>query len=136
MFIGYPDGLYDELNLTPIARKGITATPLHLDYGGDPAFLIDATVFPGSSGSPVFAAPNAIRSNENRDLMLIASRMMLLGVLSSGFVTMEQGKIKPGPIPPPQGMAIEVEQMIGLGYVYKSSTVLETVENYVEKYVE
>lgn len=135
IFIGYPDGLYDELNLTPIARKGITATPLHLDYGGQPVFLIDATVFPGSSGSPVLAAPNTIRSNENRDIALVGSQMMLLGVLSSAFFTTEQGKIESGPIPTPQGMSIEVEQMIDLGYVYKSSTVLETIEDFEEKYV-
>ena len=98
-------------------------------------FLIDATVFPGSSGSPVLAAPNTIRSNENRDIALVGSQMMLLGVLSSAFFTTEQGKIESGPIPTPQGMSIEVEQMIDLGYVYKSSTVLETIEDFEEKYV-
>lgn len=94
LFIGYPDGHYDPLNYTPIARKGITATPLQLDFAGDPAFLIDATAFPGSSGSPVFAAPHTIRSNENRDINIVGSQMMLLGVLSAGFVTTEEGKIK------------------------------------------
>ena len=54
MFVGYPSGIYDEVNLLPIIRKGVTATPLHVDYNGKPIFLIDASVFPGSSGSPVF----------------------------------------------------------------------------------
>lgn len=139
MFIGYPDGLYDPLNYTPIARKGITATPLQLDFGGDPAFLIDATAFPGSSGSPVFAAPHTIRSNENRDINIVSSQMMLLGVLSAGFVTTEEGKIKYGPIEPERsktrsGVSVEVEQMIDLGYVYKSSTVLEAVEDYIKQF--
>lgn len=39
MFIGYPDALYDPLNLTPIVRRGSTATPLQLDYGGGTRIL-------------------------------------------------------------------------------------------------
>ena len=46
--------MYDQVNLIPITRTGMTATPLQLDYDGRPSFLIDASVFPGSSGSPVF----------------------------------------------------------------------------------
>jgi S1-C subfamily serine protease len=55
MFIGYPDGIYDVKHLMPIVRRGITATPFEIDYNGEPKFLIDASVFPGSSGSPVFS---------------------------------------------------------------------------------
>lgn len=139
IFIGYPDGLYDEINLTPIARKGITATPPQLDYGGDPVFLIDATVFPGSSGSPVFAAPNTIRSNEDRDTMIVGSQMMLLGVLSEAFFTTESGKIESSDIPGSQEMSgeksVKIKQMIDLGYVYKSTTVLETIADFEKKYV-
>jgi hypothetical protein len=40
IFIGYPNALYDEVNLTPIMRTGTTATPIVLDYNGLPAFLI------------------------------------------------------------------------------------------------
>jgi len=53
-FVGYPRGLFDTVNLTPIIRRGTTATPVQLDYCGMPAFLVDASIFPGSSGSPVF----------------------------------------------------------------------------------
>lgn len=49
IFIGYPVGMYDQVNLIPITRTGMTATPLQLDYNGRPSFLIDASVFPGSS---------------------------------------------------------------------------------------
>ncbi len=54
LFVGYPSGVYDGANNLPIFRKGITATCLTIDYEGRPIFLIDASVFPGSSGSPVF----------------------------------------------------------------------------------
>lgn len=53
-FVGYPNGLFDTANFLPIARRGQTATPLQNNYRGEPAFLIDASVFGGSSGSPVF----------------------------------------------------------------------------------
>ena len=32
LFIGYPNGLYDAVNLMPIARRGTTATHPYLDY--------------------------------------------------------------------------------------------------------
>ena len=53
-FIGYPSGLYDEKNKYTIIRQGITATPIWNNFKGEDVFLIDAGVFPGSSGSPVF----------------------------------------------------------------------------------
>ena len=34
--VGYPNGLIDPVHLLPIVRKGITATPLEVDYGGKP----------------------------------------------------------------------------------------------------
>jgi hypothetical protein len=55
-FMGFPNGRWDNVNRTPIIRRGITATPAPLKFDGKSAFLIDASVFPGSSGSPVFIA--------------------------------------------------------------------------------
>ena len=54
VFIGYPNGVWDEVNNLPVVRKGITATPIAVDFRGKKQFLVDASVFPGSSGSPVF----------------------------------------------------------------------------------
>ena len=51
--VGYPNGIYDQVNNLPVVRRGITATPYAVDYEAKPQFLIDASVFPGSSGSPV-----------------------------------------------------------------------------------
>lgn len=55
-FMGFPDGRWDSVNKTPIIRRGVTATPVTLPFDGKPEFLIDASVFPGSSGSPLFVA--------------------------------------------------------------------------------
>lgn len=54
IMIGYPIGLRDYINNTPIARTGVTATIPKLDYQGLNEFLIDIAAYNGSSGSPVF----------------------------------------------------------------------------------
>jgi hypothetical protein len=41
LMIGYPSGIWDEANNLPIIRKGITATPLKVDYKNMKEFLID-----------------------------------------------------------------------------------------------
>ena len=38
IFVGYPVGLYDQHNLLPITRRGITATHPRIDYEGRPIF--------------------------------------------------------------------------------------------------
>ena len=58
IFVGYPQGIYDRKNNLPIIRSGIIASALHIDYDGKGQFLIDAQVFRGSSGSPVFVTQN------------------------------------------------------------------------------
>lgn len=54
LMMGYPDSIIDLHNNLPVVRKGITATPVKYNFQGDPAFLIDSSVYGGSSGSPVF----------------------------------------------------------------------------------
>lgn len=57
-FIGYPRGLIDNFNLTPILRKSNFATVYTMNFNNTNQFLIDGSVFPGSSGSPVFVKNN------------------------------------------------------------------------------
>lgn len=54
VIVGYPDDIWDQVNNFPIFKKGVTATHPKIDYEGRPEFLIDAAIYPGSSGSPVF----------------------------------------------------------------------------------
>lgn len=82
LFFGYPNDLYDAVNLTPIARRGTTATPVALDWNDEPAFLIDAAVFPGSSGSPVFVLDRGHRvTREGR--VVGSTRLVLAGVVAA-----------------------------------------------------
>lgn len=55
--IGYPKGFYDELNLFPILKSGIIASRWNAHFNGNPFFLIDVKLFPGSSGSLVITRP-------------------------------------------------------------------------------
>lgn len=60
LVIGYPHGYYDELNKFPIVKSGIIASKWGANFEGDPCFLIDAKLFPGSSGSLVITKPTFI----------------------------------------------------------------------------
>lgn len=134
LFIGYPDGKFDRHNLTPIIRRGTTATSLELDYGGDPTFLIDASVFPDSSGSPVFIADMAKYKDKAGNLRVGGRRAWFLGVVSSVFYRWEDGKIDVDPISATRGISIKSQEMLDLGVAYKSSTVIETIEDFIQAY--
>ena len=84
-FIGYPSGLYDEKNKISIIRQGITATPIWNEFKGENVFLIDAGVFPGSSGSPVFIYNQG--SYPTKDGITIGSRLHFVGIISQTMLT-------------------------------------------------
>ncbi len=129
VFIGYPKGIFDKKNLLPVARRGITATPMHVDYNGLPTFLIDASVFPGSSGSPVFIAhEGAIRKGK---AITIGARAYFLGVVASAHYSVERGHIIIESTPTGQTAVPLTQQLLNLGIVFKASTVLETIEDFV-----
>ena len=70
-FIGYPSGLIDTQNLTPLMRRCSFSSIYSEDFSGEPVFIIDGSVFPGSSGSPVFH---------------VGEKISLLGIISSAVV--------------------------------------------------
>ena len=80
IFIGYPSGLYDNTNKTPLARRGITATPIWNNFKGNESFLVDAGVFPGSSGSPVFIYNRG--TYPTKDGISVGNRIMFVGIMS------------------------------------------------------
>lgn len=70
-FIGYPSGLIDTQNLTPLMRRCSFSSIYSEDFSREPVFIIDGSVFPGSSGSPVFH---------------VGSKVSLLGIVSSSVI--------------------------------------------------
>ncbi len=122
LFVGYPNGIYDSANNLPIARRGITATALSVDYEGRPVFLIDASVFPGSSGSPVFLySPSARLSRQGA----IGRRQFhWLGIVAEVFFEEEFGFLDSDSM----DVKIKTKQMIDLGIVFKARVVVEAIE--------
>ena len=131
IFIGYPNTIYDSKNLLPIIRKGITATPLFMNYEGRPFFLIDASVFRGSSGSPVFIYNYGSYCTSEGN-MVIGSRIYFVGVVSQVLIREERGKIEFIEIPTSQIPTIKTEQLLNLGIVIKSAAIVETIEEFLK----
>ena len=129
LFIGYPSGIHDSSHNLPVARRGLSATPYTVDYEGHPVFLIDASVFPGSSGSPVFLYN--IGNWRSSQASVAGDRVLFLGVLSSVFCRQEDGTIKAREVPTRVEPYVETKQMIDLGVVYKSRTVREAITHFL-----
>jgi len=119
--IGYPNGLFDQLSRLPIARRGQTATPIFNDYNRLPAFLIDASVFPGSSGSPVVLFDRGTFTTRD-GITQVGSRLALLGVVAAVHTRRVNGVVQMVDA----GVA-SFDDVIDLGIVFKASAVQETV---------
>lgn len=96
--IGYPDGIWDEFNNMPVVRNGITATPLHLDFRNEPTFLIDAAIYGGSSGSPVYLFNRGSYPQKDGGIC-IGNRLKLVGIVSAVFQHIVTGEVKIFPVP-------------------------------------
>lgn len=126
-FIGYPNGVWDSKNLLPVARRGTTASPIEVDFEGDPRFLIDASVFGGSSGSPVFILNQGAWATKEGSLVS-GSRFYFVGVVAAVFYRTHLNQIVPVPIPTQVQPMVQQQEMIDLGIVFKARTVVEAIE--------
>jgi len=135
--IGYPSSIYNEKNTYPILRQGVISTnPIEKFYFGKEyqkkydlpeyidGFLIDASIFPGSSGSMVYYYPpklpitKGIRglSSGNVD-RTYRKTPFLIGIISGSFQRIEFG----------------YEQSIDLATVYSYKAIKETIDNFIYK---
>lgn len=127
LFIGYPNALWDTKNNLPVMRRGITATPISIDFQGRPQFLVDVSMFPGLSGSPVFIY-NTGSFQQKGNAMVVGSRIFFLGVIASLSYRQEGGRIELVTLPTTALSMTDLQKMINLAVVFKARTVLETVE--------
>lgn len=79
---GYPKGFYDNINLFPIVKSGIIASRWGSGFMGDPCFLIDARLFPGSSGSVVLSKPIDFVIVDGQLMLANEKQFAFLGVFS------------------------------------------------------
>jgi len=119
-FVGYPEGWRDELHNLPLVRSGTVASLPRLNFDGRAEFVIDAQVFPGSSGSPVFAR--------------IGNQARLVGVVAE---TAQRAAPVEGP--PTILGAFSVQEVMGLGIVIRATQIprlLGEIRRIVEERVE
>lgn len=121
-FIGYPDDRYDTTNNLPLVRQGMIASHPKYDYNGTPTFIIDAQVFPGSSGSPVFI-DLTYENIKNGHIVVGGKRnIKLLGIVAQTMVRNNQLKAVPA------GTKFYVQDVLGLGIVFKATTIKELID--------
>ena len=90
--IGYPMGFYDEVNLFPVLKSGIIASRWGSNFQGLPCFLIDAKLFPGSSGSIVISKPVDVVVENGQIFHAKEKQFALLGVYSGEYGTSQEGE--------------------------------------------
>lgn len=121
-FIGYPNGLFDSSTFLPIVRRGHSATALNVDYEGKPIFLIDASVFPGSSGSPVFLwTPSGTADKFGNIALGGPGKVLFLGVVAAVY----QRQV---PVLASAGSQPFVNDALDIGIVYKATAVRDLVD--------
>lgn len=131
VFVGYPHGYYDSKNLLPLARKGITSTPINVDFEGNPIFLVDASVFSGSSGSPVFIHQKGIGLQNEPDGIYFKTTdiIFFVGIIARTLLR-DPFKIKAQQT---NNTILEKDQIpLNLGVVYKAKTIDETIEHWIK----
>jgi S1-C subfamily serine protease len=132
LFVGYPSGIRDDTNLLPIARRGYTATPYVVDFNGLPVFLIDASVFPGSSGSPVLVFDQGMFST--RAATVAGSRIHFLGLVSEAYFQQHEGQVEFQKIPSQLLATYKTTQALNLGAVVKARAIFALIDEVIKNH--
>jgi hypothetical protein len=114
-FIGYPRGLSDQKNNLPIIRRGITSTPIWNHFNGKNIFLIDASSFPGSSGSPVFIFNQGMYAKGTS--LIAGMRILYCGILTETIKHKSQ----------------DGDEYLNLGAVVNAMQVTITINDFMRK---
>lgn len=118
----YPKGFYDQANKFPIVKSGIVASAWGLPFNGKPIFLIDAQLFPGSSGGLVISKPSNITMIDEQLAYSKTKQFAFLGVYSGEPVNPEAFRVGSTPI----------KGSYGLGNVWYSYLVPDIIKNGVQ----
>ena len=110
-FIGYPENRFDVTHNLPLLRKGCIASAPNVDFNGKRQFLIDAQVFQGSSGSPVFA--------------LTGGEFKIAGVISQTMIETTGLLCRPFPLPAP----LRSSRLLGSGSFFKAVLLRELLNH-------
>lgn len=117
----YPKGFYDRVNKFPIVKSGIVASSWGSFFNGLPVFLIDAPLFPGSSGGVVISKPVNIAIIDGKIAHNPTKQFVLLGVYSGEPVYTNKIAI--------DDMVIIQNKSFGLGNVWYSSLIPDIISS-------
>jgi len=133
---GSPNGLWDEKNNLPLIRKGITASHAVVDFNKESVGVVDLSVFPGSSGSPLLIINTGGYSDKKGNHYVGANRVIFIGILYAGPILNQKGEISIQEIPTQQKAIATTPLMINLGYYIKSKEMFvlkKMAENLINK---
>lgn len=127
VFIGFPNGIWDSKNGLPVVRRGVTASPAEIDFEGRPQFLIDASVFGGSSGSPLFSYKSGAYL-KNGSLMS-GPTVRFIGVVTAVFFKTDTNGVRQLPVPTLHNQVVDNREMLDLGVITKARCVSELCDH-------
>ena len=94
LVVGYPKGFYDEVHNLPIVRNASIASAYGVPFKRNPFFLVDSSLHPGTSGSPVFTVPKNMQTKKGGGFEIGgAPKWYFLGVNSGEFGEMQLNAI-------------------------------------------
>ncbi len=114
-FLGFPCGMRGKKKNFPICRKGIIAR-LDEETLEDNCIFLDAPVFPGNSGGPVFYKPTILRIEGTRYF----NKSIFLGVATGYFYREEQD---------PAEKIKSSESHLGLAKIITSDAIIKTIDD-------
>lgn len=114
----YPYEFYDKYNKFPIIKSGIIASSWNSDFNGTPLFLVDANLFPGSSGGLVLSKPIDVALIDGKLMHSKEKQFALLGVYSGQYMYNSRDKY-----------GREQKEAFGLGMVWYSRLIPEIIKN-------
>lgn len=121
-FVGYPAGRFDTSNNLPLMRIGMIASHPKFDFNGKPQFVIDAQVFPGSSGSPVYI-DLTYEYFRNGRIVVGERKLKLLGIVAQTMIRNNELQAVPS------STNYVTQEVMGLGIVFKSTAIKELVDS-------
>ncbi len=117
----YPKGFYDKVNKFPIVKSGIVASFWGANFNGLPLFLVDAPLFPGSSGGVVISKPTNIAMIDGKLMHNTTKQFVLLGVYSGEPVFINRVEV--------DDMVIIQNKSFGLGNVWYAQLIPDIIGN-------
>jgi len=128
--VGYPYNFFDSVNYLPIYKTGSIASDPAINFQDNPLFIVDASIYPGMSGSPVFLIGDGSWQDNNGNI-LSGYQRELLGIFSSGRIRKEFYQLqelyqnKPNSI-----KGVVIQESLELGYVWKPEILIDLTSNF------